>query len=180
MAQKYLGIITAYGEWLALGNTGSKQDFINSLKSTVPGPAGATGSTGTIGATGATGATGAGVFDTWRTILGNESKTAEDFLSTVGGIVDAPSNNKTHGRKNGTWVEILQGKTYDLDSTVVEDVVVSVESDVPVWKKILRNTEDGTTEETAIAKFMSDGNIDISCDDGEITFGLSQVDGGTW
>jgi hypothetical protein len=49
MAQKQLGIITAYGEWLDAGNTGTKQDFLNSLKSTVPGPQGIQGPMGPQG-----------------------------------------------------------------------------------------------------------------------------------
>jgi hypothetical protein len=58
---------SAYDLWLAQGNTGTQQDFLNSLQGTtgaqgpigLTGAAGATGATGPQGATGLTGATGA-------------------------------------------------------------------------------------------------------------------------
>jgi len=56
--------LSAYEEWLALGNTGTEADFINSLQGAA-GVDGAAGATGPAGATGAAGADATIVPLTW-------------------------------------------------------------------------------------------------------------------
>lgn len=52
------GISSAYDAWLSIGNTGTEQDFLNTLVSTVPGPQGPTGATGATGPAGPAGPQG--------------------------------------------------------------------------------------------------------------------------
>jgi hypothetical protein len=86
MAEQQLGVITAYGEWLNAGNTGTKQDFLNSLQG-APGPQGATGATGPKGDTGDKGDKGdpGELFEVFHddTLSGNG--TQSDPLSVIGG-----------------------------------------------------------------------------------------------
>jgi len=67
---------SAYEVWLAAGNTGSAQDFLNSLQ----GPAGADGSNGTDGTNGADGAS---AYQVW--LDAGNTGTEQDFLNSLQG-----------------------------------------------------------------------------------------------
>lgn len=99
------------------GPTGPTGDIGPTGPTGPTGPKGTTGATGQKGATGATGPTGPGGASTWGSITGNlsdnstlqgilDAKANITNLGTMATINDAPSNDKTYGRNNGSWVEI--------------------------------------------------------------------------
>ncbi len=70
---------SAYDVWLRLGNEGTRQDFLDSLR----GPAGTTGAAGLPGERGAGGHTGASAYGVWRS-LGNVGS-EQDFIDSLRG-----------------------------------------------------------------------------------------------
>lgn len=70
---------SAYDVWLRLGNEGTRQDFLDSLR----GPAGTTGAAGLPGERGAGGHSGASAYGVWRS-LGNVGS-EQDFIDSLQG-----------------------------------------------------------------------------------------------
>ena len=70
---------SAYEIWLALGNTGTQQDFIDSLT----GPAGPQGEQGLAGPQGSDGSAGSSAYEIW--LAAGNTGTESDFLSSLVG-----------------------------------------------------------------------------------------------
>lgn len=83
---------SAYQEWLDLGNTGTEQDFISSLKGEKGdiGPTGATGEQGPIGPQGVQGEKGT---DGYTPIRGTDYWTEED-INTINSYIDTQISKK--------------------------------------------------------------------------------------
>ena len=89
--------LSAYQIWLNLGNTGTEQDFINSLEGPV-GEQGLPGTNGTDGTNGVDGEDGLSAYQIWLN-LGNTG-TEQDFIDSLEGPVGEqglPGTNGTNG-----------------------------------------------------------------------------------
>lgn len=108
---------SAYQVWLDLGNTGTAQDFIDSLK-------------GTNGTNGTDGVDGQSTYELYIAQPGNESKTEAEFLESIKGVdgtngVDGVDGQSAYalavaGGFVGTeaeWIESLQGKNLQVNGT---------------------------------------------------------------
>lgn len=102
---------SAYDIWIRLGNSGSEQDFLDSLRGAAgsAGRDGATGATGAPGATGARGATGLtgltgsqgeSAYRIWL-LLGNTG-TEQDFIDSLRGAAGAPGPTGAPGVAGAT------------------------------------------------------------------------------
>lgn len=102
---------SAYQVWLDLGNTGTAQDFINSLKGT-------------------NGTNGQSAYELWEEQAGNVGKTEAEFLASLKGTDGTNGTNGTNGRSAyqlavtegfvGTleeWLDSLQGKNLQVNGT---------------------------------------------------------------
>ena len=79
---------SAYDIWIANGNSGTQQDFLNSLQ-------GAIGNNGTNGSNGTNGTNGQSAYDIW--IANGNSGTQQDFLNSLQGATGpaGPSSSQT-------------------------------------------------------------------------------------
>lgn len=78
---------STYDVWLSIGNIGTPQDFLDSLK-------------------------GASAYETWLTIEGNEGKTEEEFLAAMGGVTPEELTAETTARQNGDTQTLNSAKAY--------------------------------------------------------------------
>jgi hypothetical protein len=149
---------SAYDIWLALGNTGTQQDFIDSL--TGPqGPQGDTGLQGLQGIQGETGEDGDSAYEIWLS-LGNTG-TQQDFIDSLSGtgsslsIQERLDNGETPWELLNQGIEksVLYGKTYQgglimyLDEStengmVITDYNVSTDKCAPNDNNVNFNTSD--------------------------------------
>ena len=90
--------LSAYEIWLAQGNTGSEQDFLNSLE----GPQGPAGTNGADGTSGVDGQDGQSAYEIW--LAQGNSGTEQDFLDSLVG----PPGNGSSGGVSKTYV-VLAG-----------------------------------------------------------------------
>src|SRR5690625_3548685 len=74
---------SAYEVWLAEGNTGSKQDFLDSIKGAM-GPAGPQGPQGATGPAGADGNDGDSAYEVW--LAEGNAGSEQDFLDSIKGV----------------------------------------------------------------------------------------------
>lgn len=78
---------SAYDVWLSIGNVGTPQDFIDSLR-------------------------GKSAYEIWLTIDGNEGKTEAQFLESIGGITDDEFNAEVTARTDGDTKALSDAKAY--------------------------------------------------------------------
>ena len=93
---------SAYQVWLDQGNTGTEQDFLNSLQ-------GAPGATGPTGPTGAAGADGESAYEIWLD-QGNTG-TEQDFLDSLQGATGPQGPQGIQGETGATGPQGIQGET---------------------------------------------------------------------
>lgn len=78
---------SAYDIWLALGNVGTAQDFLNTLK-------------------------GESAYQIWVRQPGNEGKSETEFLAAIGGLTQDDMNAEVTARQNGDAQTLAQAKAY--------------------------------------------------------------------
>ena len=94
---------STYDIWLSIGNVGTAQDFLDSLK-------------------------GDSAYQTWLTIEGNEGKTEEEFLAAIGGITADELAAETTAREAGDEQTLNDAKAYT-DSKLGTQVRFEVQGD---------------------------------------------------
>lgn len=78
---------SVYDIWLALGNVGTAQDFIDTLK-------------------------GESAYQIWQQQPGNEGKTVDEFLAAIGGLTKSDMDAEVTARKNGDADTLKSAKAY--------------------------------------------------------------------
>lgn len=96
---------SAYEIWLENGNTGSEQDFLDSLV----GATGATGEQGEQGVQGATGADGLSAYEIW--LENGHTGSEQDFLDSLVGPRGATGEQGVQGEKGDTGSQGEKGDT---------------------------------------------------------------------
>ncbi|HLV37973.1 hypothetical protein, partial [Xanthomarina sp.] len=110
--------ISAYEEWIAAGNTGTEQDFLDSLV----GADGADGVDGTDGTNGTNGADGISAYEEW--IAAGNTGTEQDFLDSLIGADGADGADGVVDPKDltaiGTSITVTNGIGATLLDTSIE------------------------------------------------------------
>lgn len=171
---------SAYQSWLDIGNTGTEQDFIQSLK----------GKNGTDGTNGTDGEDGKSAYQSWLDI-GNEG-TEQDFIQSLRGSRGEDGQNGKDGQdgKDGDTVEILSGEWYingeatgvkaeGLDGRSAYEIACDYEpfSTERDWLNSLKGKDgtNGTNGESAYEIAIRRGTFDGS--EGEWLESLNGTDG---
>jgi hypothetical protein len=132
---------SAYDIWLAQGNTGTQQDFLNSLQGAtgLTGPQGSVGSTGPQGTAGQNGNNGQSAYDIW--LAQGNTGTQQDFLNSLQGATGPQGPIGTGSFTHYIGEEFGGGVIFHLwkDNSGVEHGLVVDKTDLStaqVWSNI--------------------------------------------
>ena len=186
---------SAYEVWKDLGNEGSEEDFINSLKgkngvdgedgvspiieigangnwyvNNIDTGASAKGDKGDPGNDGIDGENGKSAYEVWKAIEGNEDKTIEEFLESLKG---EPGNDGINGINGEDGVDGLDGKSaYEVwkdlgNEGSEEDFIASLKGDPGEAGVDGEDGTDGINGKSAyeVWKESDESNADKTVDD---------------
>ena len=144
---------SAYEVWLELGNTGTEEDFINSLK-------------GTNGDDGTDGADGKSAYEVWLE-LGNTG-TEEDFINSLKGEDGVDGSNGSDGKSAyQSWLDLGNtGTEEDFINSLEGENGTDGKSAYEIWLEL---GNEGTEEDFINSLKGADGEIGSDSSDTNVT-----------